>query len=71
MFQVNPKRFLKSLHQLREFGSSGVGKGVVRPAFSPQDIAARDWIAQQMQSAGLDARFDPVGNLFGLAPARV
>lgn len=44
-----------------------MGKGVVRPAYSPQDIAARDWIAQQMRSAGLDARFDPVGNLFGLA----
>ena len=67
MLQVNPERFLKSLHQLREFGAAGVGKGVERPAYSPQDIAARDWIAQQMRSAGLDARFDPVGNLFGLA----
>ena len=67
MLQVNPKRFLNSLHRLREFGAVGAGKGVVRPAYSPQDIAARDWIAQQMRSAGLDARFDPVGNLFGLA----
>ena len=67
MLQVNPERFLKTLHQLREFGAAGVGKGVVRPAYSPQDIAARDWIAQQIRSAGLDARFDPVGNLFGLA----
>lgn len=67
MLKVNPKRFLKSLHDLRKFGAAGVGKGVVRPAFSSADIAARDWLAQQIDSIGLEARFDPVGNLFGLA----
>ena len=67
MLKVNPKRFLKSLHDLRKFGAAGVGKGVVRPAFSSADIAARDWLAQQIDSIGLEARFDPVGNLYGLA----
>ena len=63
----NPDRFLKSLHTLRQFGASGVGKGVVRPAYSAPDIAAREWLAAQMREAGLTAQFDPVGNLWGLA----
>ncbi len=67
MLDVNPERFLADLHRLREFGASGVGKGVVRPAFGTADIAAREWLAEQMQAAGLEPQFDPVGNLFGLA----
>ena len=66
MIPVNPTRFLQDLHMLRSFGASGVGKGVVRPAYSPADIEARKWLAGQMADAGLTARFDPVGNLFGL-----
>lgn len=64
---LNPARFLEDLHRLRSFGASGVGKGVVRPAFSAVDIAARQWLAEQMQDAGLTPHFDPIGNLFGLA----
>lgn len=64
---LNPDRFLEDLHRLRSFGASGVGKGVVRPAFSAVDIAARQWLAEQMQDAGLTPHFDPIGNLFGLA----
>ncbi|MFU8881317.1 MAG: hydantoinase/carbamoylase family amidase [Rhodobacterales bacterium] len=68
--QVKGERFLKDLHDLRHFGASGVGKGVVRPAYSPADIAAREWVAGRMRDAGLEPRFDVVGNLFGLAPGR-
>ncbi|TMV04979.1 Zn-dependent hydrolase [Ruegeria sediminis] len=64
---VNAERFLKDLHDLRGFGASGVGKGVVRPAYSEADVAARRWLASRMEDAGLQVRFDPVGNLFGLA----
>ncbi|MGI9368750.1 MAG: Zn-dependent hydrolase [Ruegeria sp.] len=67
---VNEKRFLADLHKLRSFGASGVGKGVVRPAFSDADIAARQWLAGRMAEAGLNPQFDPVGNLFGLADGR-
>ena len=66
MIQVNEERFLRSLRKLREFGASGVGKGVVRPAYSDADIAAREWIFSEMSDAGLDPVFDQVGNLFGL-----
>ncbi|MCE8517316.1 Zn-dependent hydrolase [Ruegeria pomeroyi] len=64
---VNAERFLEDLHRLRSFGAAGVGKGVVRPAYSEADIAARRWLAGRMEEAGLHVRFDPVGNLFGLA----
>lgn len=65
--QIDSNRFLTDLHTLRSFGASGVGKGVVRPAYSDADIAARKWLARRMEEAGLQTRFDPVGNLFGLA----
>lgn len=65
--QIDPARFLADLHRLRGFGASGVGRGVVRPAYSDPDIAARRWLAGRMAEAGLNPRFDPVGNLFGLA----
>ena len=65
--EIDKNRFLTDLHTLRSFGASGVGKGVVRPAYSDADIAARKWLAGRMEEAGLQSRFDPVGNLFGLA----
>ncbi|MEX0312400.1 MAG: Zn-dependent hydrolase, partial [Tateyamaria sp.] len=64
---LNPDRFLADLHHLRSFGASGVGKGVVRPAYSDADMAARDWLADRMADAGLAPQFDAMGNLFGLA----
>lgn len=64
---INPDRFLSDLHHLRSFGAAGVGNGVIRPAFSAPDIAARQWLAQRMQDAGLQAHIDPAGNMFGLA----
>ena len=62
---IDANRFLADLHQLRSFGATGAG--VVRPAFSPPDIVARDWLAARMQEAGLSVQFDAMGNLFGLA----
>lgn len=65
---VDPARFLADLHALRQFGKDG--PGVRRVAFSDPDLAARDWLATRITQAGLEAQFDPVGNLFGLAPER-
>lgn len=67
---VNPDRFLADLHALRAIGAAGVGKGVVRPAYSPADIEARDWFAARIADAGLEPRFDAMGNLFGLTDGR-
>ncbi|MEH6645864.1 hydantoinase/carbamoylase family amidase [Sulfitobacter sp.] len=65
--QVDGQRFLADLHKLRSFGASGVGKGVVRPAYSEADSAARVWLAARMVEAGLRVETDAMGNLFGLA----
>lgn len=67
MMQVDAARFLANLHELRGFGASGVGKGVVRPAYSEADTAARMWLAERMREAGLRVVVDAMGNLFGLA----
>ncbi len=64
--QVRPDRFLRDLLTLRSFGASGVGKGVVRPAFSEPDVAARKWLINQLEAAGLAPHVDPAGNVFGL-----
>ncbi|WP_282046133.1 hydantoinase/carbamoylase family amidase [Roseibium album] len=66
---VLPDRFLRDLLTLRSFGASGVGKGVVRPAFSKPDVAARKWLIQQFEATGLTPHVDPAGNVFGLTDA--
>jgi beta-ureidopropionase / N-carbamoyl-L-amino-acid hydrolase len=63
---INTRRLLADLRHLRTFGAHG--SGVVRPAFSEADIASRRWLAGRMEEAGLEAVFDPAGNLFGLPP---
>lgn len=63
---IRPERLLEDLETLRSFGRCG--SGVVRPAYSEADIAARRWLAGRMAEAGLEPVFDPVGNLFGLPP---
>ncbi|KIN63205.1 N-carbamoyl-L-amino acid hydrolase [Sulfitobacter noctilucicola] len=65
--KVDPERFLSDLHQLRSYGASGVGKGVVRPAYSEADLEARGWLAERFEQAGLRVEVDAMGNLFGLA----
>jgi N-carbamoyl-L-amino-acid hydrolase len=67
MLPVNADRFLADLHTLRSFGAAGVGRGVVRPAYSDADIAAREWLVGRMREAGLSVHVDPVGSVFGLA----
>ncbi len=64
---VQPERFLRDLERLRQFGAAGVGKGVIRPAYSEADVAARKWLVEQIAEAGLHAEVDALGNVFGLA----
>jgi beta-ureidopropionase / N-carbamoyl-L-amino-acid hydrolase len=66
--QIDSARFLADLHQLRSFGTSG--PGVMRRAFSAPDIAAREWLVDQIGAAGLVPHVDPAGNVFGLASGR-
>lgn len=66
MTAIDGQRLLDGLRELRTFGASGTG--VVRPMFSDQDIAARRWLRDRMEAAGLDAVIDGVGNVFGRSP---
>lgn len=67
MPKINPERVLSDLRQLRTFGAYETG--VHRPTLSDQDIAAREWFANRMREAGLDAGIDGVANILGRSRA--
>jgi N-carbamoyl-L-amino-acid hydrolase len=64
---INPERLLADLTKLRTFGTYKTG--VHRPTFSAEDIAARQWLADRMTEAGLDAHIDGIGNVVGFSRA--
>jgi N-carbamoyl-L-amino-acid hydrolase len=67
MADIKPERVLADLRQLATFGAYKTG--VHRPTLSPDDIAAREWFANRMREAGLDASIDGVANILGRSPA--
>jgi len=66
MAKIDRERLLAGLRKLRSFGASGTG--VVRQSFSDDDMAARRWLRDEMQAAGLSAEIDGVGNVVGRSP---
>ena len=66
--RINPDRLLGDLHRLRAFGACGSGKGVVRQSLTPIDMESRRWLREAMREAGLEARIDGVGTVFGRSP---
>src|SRR4051812_23045506 len=64
---IKPDRVLGDLYKLRSFGTYKTG--VHRPTFSPQDIEARNWFAEQCTAAGLDTSIDGIGNIFAKSSA--
>ena len=66
MLPIDPQRMLADLRALAEFGR--LGTGVDRRSLTPDDLAARDWLLQRMQAAGLDARIDGIGSVAGRTP---
>ncbi len=56
-------RLLTDLDDLATFGANADG-GVDRTSFSPADLAARRWLTQRCDDAGLTLRSDGIGNLF-------
>jgi N-carbamoyl-L-amino-acid hydrolase len=61
--QINYRRLLADLRQLATFGQ--IGSGVNRLSFTPEDREARHWLLERMTEAGLDARIDGIGNVYG------
>jgi beta-ureidopropionase / N-carbamoyl-L-amino-acid hydrolase len=64
--EIDAERFLADLHALRRIGA--VESGVQRLAFGSEDRRAREWLLERFTEAGLDARIDGVGNVFGRWP---
>jgi N-carbamoyl-L-amino-acid hydrolase len=67
MPRINPERVLSDLRSLATFGTYKTG--VHRPTLSDQDIAAREWFANRLREAGLDAEIDGVANILGRSRA--
>jgi len=61
--QIDTARFLQDLDTLRQIGAYRTG--VHRPTFSPQDMESRRWLVQELETIGLDASIDGIGNVFG------
>ena len=67
MPRIDPARVLSDLRKLATFGAYRTG--VHRPTFSEEDVAARHWFAQRLEEAGLEARIDGIGSVFGFSRA--
>jgi beta-ureidopropionase / N-carbamoyl-L-amino-acid hydrolase len=63
MAEINPSRVLADLRTLASFGA--YKSGVHRPTLSAPDIAARQWFADRLREAGLDAEIDGIANILG------
>lgn len=60
--RIDQDRLLADLAHLGTIGLGGDG-GITRRALSPEDAAARRYVADRMRAAGLELRHDEVGNL--------
>jgi N-carbamoyl-L-amino-acid hydrolase len=65
--RVDGDRLIADLQRLGEFGRND-GGGIDRASFSAADIAARRWLTERCESAGLHVRVDGIGNLVISSP---
>jgi hypothetical protein len=66
MMKVNGERLLADLRMLAQFGAEGTG--VNRLSLTPPDIDSRAWLLGRMKEAGLEARIDGLGSVYGQTP---
>lgn len=62
--QVNGQRIAQHLKALSEYGKNPEG-GVSRVAYTPADLAGREYVSGLMREAGLAVSIDVAGNLVG------
>ena len=65
--RIDGERLNRTLSELARFGATPEG-GTSRVAFSPEDIAAREYVAALMRRAGLRVDVDAAANLIGRRP---
>ncbi|MET1255542.1 Zn-dependent hydrolase [Aliikangiella maris] len=61
--KVDIKRIEKDLYELAKFGFNPEDKGIYRQGLTEIDMAARQWLIQQMECAGASVHMDGVGNV--------
>lgn len=61
---VDRDRLVETMRTQAEFGGTG-GGGLYRLALTPENVAVRDWLVEEMEDAGLAVRVDEIGNIFG------
>jgi hydantoinase/carbamoylase family amidase len=54
-----------AIAELARFNDDPDAGGITREVYTPTYAAALEWVAERMRAAGLEARLDAVGNLFG------
>ena len=62
--RINANRMMNNLAKVSEIGATGDG-GVHRPALSEVHLAARRWLRETIEAAGLEFHIDAAGNHFG------
>jgi N-carbamoyl-L-amino-acid hydrolase len=62
--RINLARLKRDLEELGGIGRTPQG-GVSRPSFSDADMQARRWLTDRITTAGMGARVDGAGNIFG------
>ncbi len=62
-FAINAARLNRTLDELGKFGETP--EGMDRLAFSPADVASREYTIGLMREAGLQVRIDTAGNIIG------
>lgn len=62
--RINLARLKRELEELGAIGRTAEG-GVSRPSWSDADMQARRWLVDRIAAAGMEARVDAAGNIFG------
>ncbi|MEM9215356.1 MAG: Zn-dependent hydrolase [Cyanobacteria bacterium P01_F01_bin.150] len=65
--RVKGQRLQRRLDELAKIGQLAKG-GVRRISYSPEDLAARQWVADAMVQAGMTVSHDAAGNIIGRYP---
>jgi beta-ureidopropionase / N-carbamoyl-L-amino-acid hydrolase len=67
MPNIQAARLIGNLRRLSEFGRYTTG--VHRITYSAEDMAARHWLVERMEEAGLKATIDGIGSVIGRSQA--
>jgi N-carbamoyl-L-amino-acid hydrolase len=68
--EIDLGRLRADIEAVNRIGTIEGLPGINRVSFSDADMAGRRWLMQRMEAAGLSARMDAVGNVFGRWEAR-